>query len=429
MGEFFAVYGSFIKLAIVFAAIIVVLRFKKPLSIAILVGAVLTVILYGIPLMDTLSVVQKAIYDFNLSVLDNKTFTVIASCYVITFLQRMMEQKGDLKKAQKAMSRIFNNRRINASLTPVIIGLLPSPGAIFIAGSMVDDAVGDSLSQEDKTFVTSFFRHIPESFLPTYSSIILACQLTGIDSGSFVMGMLPMVVALYVIGYALFLRKVPKDTGEPASESKTADLKDLFVSLWPIIFVIFGLVVFPRLPGIATASWKPMINVYTVTFIAIVGYFITGKFKFSDITPYFISAWEWRIVTNVLVVMPFSALLGYTNVITELPTLFAKLPIPTFLVFGLLFILGTIVAGSTAIISMCLMMAFEAIPGAGLPLMVFLMSCTYVAMQVSPTHVCLTLASEYFKTDFGALIKRTIPVLGIFFVVLIAYYQLMLLVF
>ena len=415
MDGFFADYGSFLKLAVVFAAIIVVLRMKKPLSISILVGAILTVILYGIPMADTFTVVRTAI-------LSERTFTVIASCYVITFLQRMMEQKNDLTKAQRSMSRIFNNRRINASLTPIIIGLLPSPGAIFIAGSMVDDAVKDDLTLEDKTFVTTFFRHIPESFLPTYASIILASQLTGIDPGPFVVGMIPMVFALYGIGYFMYLRKVPKETGEPESDSKGADIKDLFVSLWPIAFVIFVLVVFTNLPFVVNAPWKKYINVYTTTFLAIAGYFVTGKFKLSDLKPYFVSAWDWRIVTNVLVVFPFSALLAYTNVIVELPDLFSKLPIPLFLTFGLIFIFGTIVAGSQAIISMCLVMAFQAIPGAGLPLLVFLMSCSYIAMQVSPTHVCLTLATEHFRTDFGALIKRTVPVVFAFFVVVTGYY-------
>ena len=54
-----------------------------------------------------------------------------------------------------------------------------------------------------------------------------------------------------------------------------------------------------------------------------------------------------------------------------------------------------------------------------------LMSCTYAAMQVSPTHLCLTLACEHFKTDFGALVKRTLPVIGIFYVILTGYYLLL----
>ena len=155
------------------------------------------------------------------------TIMVILNCYLITFLQRMMELRGHLDLAQRSLSRLFNSRRINASIAPVFIGLLPSPGAIFIAGSMVDTACGDYISKEDKTFVASYFRHIPESFLPTYSSIILACQLTGVQMGAFVLGMVPMVACLMLLGYLFYLRRVPKETGEAASTDKLADLQSL----------------------------------------------------------------------------------------------------------------------------------------------------------------------------------------------------------
>lgn len=399
---FFAQYGAVLKLALVFLSVVVVLKLKKPLSLAVAVAAALTVVLYGIPFTEALLISGK-------SMISQATIMVIVTCYLITFLQRMMEQRGDLDLAQRSMSRIFNNRRVNASITPAFIGLLPSPGAIFIAGSMVDKACGDYLSKEEKTFVTSFFRHIPESFLPTYSSIILACQLTGIQMGSFVLGMIPMVAVLMLLGYFFYLRKVPKETGEPASENKAQDVKNLLVSLWPIIFVIVAIVGFN-------------VSVYVATLLAIIGYFFTGKFKVQDILPYFLSAWEWKIVINTFVVMIFKDLLTYTDVITTLPDLFSKLPIPTFLVFGLIFIVGSIVAGSLAMITLCLPMAFAAIPGAGLPLMLFLMSTTYVAMQVSPTHICLTLASEYFETSFGDLVRRTIPIVALFMVILTFYY-------
>lgn len=399
---FFAQYGAFLKLALVFLSVVVLIKLKKPLSFSIAVASVITVLIYGIPL-------EKAAVIAGKSLISSATIMVIVTCYLITFLQRMMEQQGDLDLAQRSMSRIFNNRRVNASVTPAFIGLLPSPGAIFIAGSMVDKACGDYLSKEDKTFVASFFRHIPESFLPTYSSIILACQLTGIQMGSFVLGMIPMVAVLMLLGYYFYLRKLPKETGEAPSENKAADVKSLLVSLWPIIFVIVAIVGFH-------------ISVYVATLAAIVLYFFIGKFKVQDVLPYFLSAWEWKIVINTFVVMIFKDLLTYTNVISALPDLFAQLPIPAFLVFGLIVFVGSIVAGSLAMITLCIPMAFAAIPGAGLPLMLFLMSITYVAMQVSPTHICLTLASEYFETSFGDLVKRTLPVIGVFLVILTFYY-------
>ena len=97
-----------------------------------------------------------------------------------------------------------------------------------------------------------------------------------------------------------------------------------------------------------------------------------------------------------LLIMIFKELLTETGVITSLPEFFSALPIPTFLVFVLLFLFGTIVAGTQAIIVLCMPMAMEVItPGhTGLALFTLLMCIGYVAMQISPTHICLVLARK-----------------------------------
>lgn len=84
------------------------------------------------------------------------------------------------------------------------------------------------------------------------------------------------------------------------------------------------------------------------------------------------------------------------------------------MVFALIFFFGTIISGSNAIIPLCMPMAMAAMPDAGVPLLVLLMSSAYAAMQVSPTHVCLFIAAECFKVDIGALVRRNIPMILVF---------------
>lgn len=100
---FWAQYGEFIKLALIFVAIIILLKFKIPLSGAIGIGAVLTVALYGIPVLDSLMIAGK-------SMISEATIMVLLNCYLITFLQRMMELRGHLDLAQRSLSRLFNSR-------------------------------------------------------------------------------------------------------------------------------------------------------------------------------------------------------------------------------------------------------------------------------------------------------------------------------
>lgn len=220
-----------LKLLLIFTLIVGVMKFKKPLTVAIAAGVIGTVILYRIGAVQAVTVAA-------VSVVSRATVTLVLSFYSITFLQRMLEKRGLLLLAEKSLSGLFNSRRVNVMLAPFIIGLLPSPGAVVIAAPIVDNAGGDFISREDKTFITSYFRHISEAFLPTYASIILALRLSGVDMTAFVLAMLPMAIVLFLLGYFGYVRKIPRETGLPDSEDKRKDGKNLCRSLWPIALTI-----------------------------------------------------------------------------------------------------------------------------------------------------------------------------------------------
>ena len=122
-------------------------------------------------------------------------------------------------------------------------------------------------------------------------------------------------------------------------------------------------------------------------------------------------------------VMMFKELLTVTGVITALPGYFSLLPIPTFLVFALIFFFGTVVAGTQAIIVLCLPMAMASVgSGSFLSLFILLMSLTYVSMQLSPVHVCLILCAEDYKVPLGPMIWKTVPLVAVFTVLTFVYY-------
>ena len=49
----------------------------------------------------------------------------------------------------------------------------------------------------------------------------------------------------------------------------------------------------------------------------------------------------------------------------------------------------------------------------------------YAAMQISPTHICLAIITEYFNVSWGQLMKKTLPVILVFVVILTGYYMLL----
>lgn len=390
-----------LKLYLVFLVIIAILWMKRPLFLAISGGLAGAVLLYGIRLQDALLIMGK-------SMVGKDTITVVLSFYFITFLQRMLERRSRLKQAEESLNGLFNNRRINASAAPAVIGLLPSAGAMTICAEIVRSSCEDYLSNEDMTAVASFYRHIPECFLPTYSSILIALAVSGIGAGEFVVAMLPLVAALFFIGYLFFLRKVPKPTGMVSEGGRKAAAKMLLRSLWSIILIVALIIAFDIPVYIAT----PLVAVLNV---------FVDRLKPWEIKPMFRTAFEPVIIFNTVLIMMFKDIITSTGVIHELPVFFGGLPIPMPLVFALIFFFGTIISGSNAIIPLCMPMAMAAMPEGGVPLLVLLMSSAYAAMQISPTHVCLFIAAECFKVNMGDLVKRNTPMILLFFAVTLVY--------
>ena len=195
--------GEFIKLAIIFVAIMGMILMKRKLSEAMVVSILLTIILFQVPFTEALKMAVHSVYE-------KGTLLVIGSFILVTFLQRIMEKRKLLERAELALQRLSGDRRLVCMVAPVVIGFLPSAGAVNICGAIVDKATGNDLDVEEKTFVTSYYRHISESFSPTYNAILLALSITSVATGKFVFVMLPLVVVLLILGYVFYLKKLTK---------------------------------------------------------------------------------------------------------------------------------------------------------------------------------------------------------------------------
>ena len=275
--------------------------------------------------------------------------------------------------------------------------------------------VGGLLSPTETAAVTSFFRHIPESFLPTFTSIAIALELVEgrVSAGAFILAMIPTVLALFATGWFVYLRKLPRDTGTAAGQPKVFYWKMLLRSIWTIGLAILIILV-TGLP------------VYGAVAVCIILNCFVGQFTAKEVFPFFRSAFEPRLVANIILVMMFKELLEAAGVIASLPKTFSRLPIPSFLVFALIFFFGSLIASLQAITVMCMPIAAASVgTGPFLSLFVLLMSMGYAAMQLSPVHVCLTLCAEDHKVPLGPMIAKTVPMVAVFSLLTFLYYFLL----
>lgn len=396
---------ALIKLLIVFVIIIVILKLKKPLYLAMAAAIVSTIILYALPVGTSLKTLLQA-------TIAKDTIEVVVVLYIITYLQRILERRSLLVRAQRSLNGIFNNRRINASLAPILIGLLPSAAAANLCGEIVDEATKEYYTPRQKAFVTSYFRHIPESFLPTYTTIILGCEWAGVSMSAFILSMVPMVAVMYFLGWLFYLRKLPRETDEALSGGKLHYVLELFRSLWCLFLIILLILVLDM-------------NIVLAIAIGIVLALLVYRFSWREIWDMIPQSFEPNMLLNTYLAMLFKYILTATGVLEALPDYFAVLPIPTWLTFALLVFFASLVGGGTAILAISIPLAFSTIPNAGVPLLMLILSYEYAAMQVAPTHVCLSIVSDHFKISLEELIKESIPVVACFCVAVAGYYMLL----
>lgn len=394
---------EFIKLAVIFVVIMLLVLLKIKLSHAMLASALLTVVLFQIPAGTAVKLMLQSVYE-------QDTLLVIGSFLLVTFLQRIMEKRKLLERAEVALQRLSGDRRLVCVIAPVIIGFLPSAGAVNICGAIVDKATGKDLDIEEKTFVASYYRHISESFSPTYNAILLALSITAVSTGEFVLCMLPMVAVLLALGYIFYLRKLSK--GYEACQTaydKKEEFRQLFYCFWPLVLCIVLVIAF----NLSVIKVLP--------FIILLSIFVY-RLNAKEILAFAKSSVEWRVIFNTVILMMFKNILTYTGVVGRLPELFSGSAIPQFAAFGIIMFLGTIISGANSMIVLLIPLAFASIPDAGAGLLVYLMALSYAAMQISPTHICLSIITEYFEVSWGQLQKKTLPVVAVFVVILTGYY-------
>ncbi|WP_061865509.1 DUF401 family protein, partial [Streptococcus oralis] len=228
---------SLLYLGLIFLWIMALLAWKRPLYQAMGGGLLATVLLFGISPTNW--------WGLTTSVLTNwSSFSILISIYLITYLQGILEEKEQIKKAEQDLDGIFHNRRVNVMVAPLFIGLLPSAAAMILCGDIVKRTTDGYLSKEDQTFLTTWIRHIPEAFLPTYPAVLLMATLMGISLGQFMLGMLPVIGFLLAVVYFRFVRKIPREPDTVRSSSPLKSAFNLLQHLWTLILILALILLF-----------------------------------------------------------------------------------------------------------------------------------------------------------------------------------------
>lgn len=380
----------FAVIAIAMVLVIVALRKKVPIGPAILAGGLF---IWALTKPEPGLLLDAAKQTLTMP----RTYDLLFALYFVVCLEIELRKSGCLKGMVSYLNHLIHSTKVTLAVMPAFLGLLPSVGGARFSAPIVENASkGMTISPEQKSIVNLWFRHIFEYSSPIVPGMILACSIVGIGVGELIVHLAWVTILMFVLGWILFVRPMKfTDLRAVNKEQKEAiDLAhcrtDFWLSILPVV-AVFCLMVFG---GVGAAVSMGAIAVLMVPLLV----FMNRGVPVMDI---FAGALEWKLIRDVTCILLFIQVLDVTGVLSQIVTSFRTAPLPTpVIIAGLSFLIGFLTGMSQGHVAIVMPIVAMLAPAGSLDLAGVALVFGVGGQMVTPTHVCLIVTLDYFKSDF-----------------------------
>ena len=386
------------------------------LSFIIIIGIVMALSKYELGIVLTLGALGFAILagvDFLQSLINVLTDLSIIALIIIPILGGIMEESGLMMEMIQKM-RI--SRKSSLMMIPALFGLLPVPGGALMSAPIVQQID----SEEDaniKVSINVWYRHMLIMIYPISSALIIASKITNINLYILVLGLLPGLIVMWVIGYIMLVRNV-----SPYTEQGERDLKRAFLNLLPILIApVFDFV------------GRTFFNFFVPELFLLLGLIISiwlalkfGKMKVSSVKPISKKMKIWRFPLIIFSMFIFLEVF----VLSGAPEEIASVDLSVFLLILIGFLLGFGTGRIQLPISILLPIYLAQFTVPIMPLLdfIFIYTSIFLGYLITPLHPCVAYSTEYFKTDFIKVAKVLGKPIFISFILLLGLYGVFLII-
>ena len=379
-----------VKLLSIFILIMLLIHFRMPLWGAVLAASLQTAVLFRIPAPIFLHRALKTISS-------PSCLELLFITYGLILLQYIMEKNTMLSGAKDCINDLCNNKKLSLAFSPIAVGILPSPGSVLIAGTMVRQTSEGKLDNHTMAFITTYYRHIPEALFPIYTNVILICTISRTPAWLFLIWMLPYTLFNMLVPYLIYLQPVRFGKWEVRKDINPIQVSGkLLQNMWPILSIIFMTLVL-------------RLNTALSVLITLVILFLRSIPPARETASLLKKAVDGNMLLMVMMILVFTDMLSLTNAPGSLLDSLEGMPVPSVLVYGIIVFLGAIVSNFTAMIPTVIPAAL-ATCSAPLSMVIYLASMGHLASQLCPTHICLSLCANQFNTSLNRIFSRTVPV-------------------
>ena len=381
----------FILLMITLAIIIVLLRRKLQIGICMLAGGIFIWLMRSSDPADLMTTLIKTFSQY-------RTYDIILALYFVMCLEIELRVSGSLTDMVKALRRIFSSVKFLLAMMPAFLGLLPSVGGARFSAPIVEELSADlNLSASHKAAINFWFRHLFEFSSPIIPGMIMACSIAGVTFGEFIRHLCWLTVLAFTVGWFVLIHSIKVERESPPKES-AAELQHenngLIISLGSVVS-IFLIVVFGGL------------NASTATAIVVIAMFfvLMAVRRFVSARDIFLGAFDLKMLANIGGILYFTDLLSVTDVLSEIVAAFQSSPLPVPVIIACVsLIIGILTGMSQGHVAM--VMPIVAAMGTGnLNLAGVAMAFGVAGQMLTPTHFCLIVTIDYFKTDIFSTLK------------------------
>ena len=372
--------------------IVVLLRFKVLIGPAILSGGLL------IWLFESRSF-EKLWVAFTETLTMQRTWDLLLCLYFVMCLEVELRKSGSLHGMVVTLRNIFSSNKVTLAFMPAFLGLLPSLGGARFSAPIVQEASeGIAVDDEQKSALNLWFRHIFEFSNPLMPGVILACGIANVSIGDLIDQVGWVTILCFVLGWIFLI--VPLKITDPEKATNTQhdraiDWKSLILAFGPIVTSFLLIVAFDVQAALA-------MGLVVVAFIPLYFWFkrpISVKSVFTE-------SLDKKLFFNVVCILYFIQLLTVIGTLDEIVNVFNNSALPQAVIIACLsFIFGVMTGMGQGYIAIVMPIVALMAPG-NIVLVGIAMVYGMAGQMVTPTHLCILVTVEYFKSRLWKTIGK-----------------------
>lgn len=372
--------------------IVVLLRFKVLIGPAILSGGLL------IWLFESRSF-EKLWVAFTETLTMQRTWDLLLCLYFVMCLEVELRKSGSLHGMVVTLRNIFSSNKVTLAFMPAFLGLLPSLGGARFSAPIVQEASeGIAVDDEQKSAINLWFRHIFEFSNPLMPGVILACGIANVSIGDLIDQVGWVTILCFVLGWIFLIVPLKITDPEKATNTqhdRTIDWKSLILALGPIVTSFLLIVAFDVQAALA-------MGLVVVAFIPLYFWFkrpISVKSVFTE-------SLDKKLFFNVVCILYFIQLLTVIGTLDEIVNVFNNSALPQAVIIACLsFIFGVMTGMGQGYIAIVMPIVALMAPG-NIVLVGIAMVYGMAGQMVTPTHLCILVTVEYFKSRLWKTIGK-----------------------